>query len=534
MAWILYRSKLKLLSHQFKRCYVQTPYASFLNYTTKSSKSCPSEYPIWDICKKSICRRPTDFCNNVRFFAAPVQVKAKKEEDAGGPRLNDNIKAQFVRLVTDEGHDVVSLREALELAEKLKLDLVEVDRNADPPVCKIMDFHKEQYKRHVVEKDRAKSKSELTLRKGDCKEVRFSEKTEQKDLKMKADSVLRLIQRGYRVKCMVLRSSKKGSGRKDSDDEDLTEEEIAERKRQEEKEEEESKALLSRLTALIQDEFVVESGPRVEKRQAFVIIRHAKFGPLKKGSAKKLDAEKVTISQPTANHSSMHCREEMYRPSQADSPKMNFNSPHVSHPRPVDDSKQADRLPSSSQPSLETENRYRRSEPRERFPPPSSGDSRGPDKTESFRFGSQFSHPYGHTESEITVAPSVREGKPIQIDSFAFGNRKLPRAEMLKQDPNRPDDTSTQSSNYGIFSSPNAATPRKQGVTAEFNNNREGIPYNSSKNPNTGGFAADPRFSTSKPNGDRRPGDDGSRQGRWGRFSRDGSNINPNRISKYQ
>ncbi|KAF5930673.1 hypothetical protein HYC85_031546 [Camellia sinensis] len=63
-----------------------------------------------------------------------------------------------------------------------------------------MDYHKEKYNQQVKEKDRAKSKSEVTLRKGDCKEVRFSGKTEQKDLQMKANTVKRLMERGYRVK----------------------------------------------------------------------------------------------------------------------------------------------------------------------------------------------------------------------------------------------------------------------------------------------------------------------------------------------
>lgn len=273
----------------------------------------------------------------------------------------------------------------------------------------------------------------------------------------------------------------------------------------------------------IEDEFVVETGPRVEKRQAFLIVRHAKFGPLKKGSAKKSkDAETVAIAEPTATHSSIHCREEINSPSEADSSRRNLNIPHLSHPSPVDDSKQADTLPLSTQPSLETENRYRRSEAGERFPPTTSRDSRGPAQTDSFRAGPGFSHLDGHTRPGINVPSSRREGNPTRTDSSAFGNIKLPRA----------DDTRTQSSNYGIFSSSNAATPRKQGVTAEVSNNKEGIPYHSSKDQNTGGFAADPRFSTSKPDGDRWPGNDGSGQGRWGIFSRDGSNINPNRIPK--
>ncbi|KAL4314789.1 hypothetical protein AHAS_Ahas15G0120200 [Arachis hypogaea] len=143
--------------------------------------------------------------SSVRFFAAPIQFQSKwkkEEEDSiEGRRLNDQIKAQYVRLVFDDGnHSIISRFEALDRARKLKLDLVEVQRNGNPPVVKIMDYHKETYKKQEKEKERAKSKSELTLRKGECKEVRFSGKTEMKDLKMKADMVKKLMEKGYRVK----------------------------------------------------------------------------------------------------------------------------------------------------------------------------------------------------------------------------------------------------------------------------------------------------------------------------------------------
>ncbi|KAJ8619489.1 hypothetical protein MRB53_028018 [Persea americana] len=204
--------------------------------------------------------RTSEQFSATRSFAAPVQAKPKVEaKHTGGPRLNKAITSEFVRLVTDEGHSVVSRHVALDRAMRLKLDLVEVDQNAKPPVCKIMDFHKEIYKQQLKEKDRLKGKSALTLRKGDCKEVRFTGKTEQKDLQMKADMVKRQMDRGYRVKCMAMGT-----------------------------EEEDLGGLLSRLFALIEDVAFVESGPRVEKRQAYVVVRHSKFGSTKKSPAKKV------------------------------------------------------------------------------------------------------------------------------------------------------------------------------------------------------------------------------------------------------
>ncbi|PZO94858.1 MAG: translation initiation factor IF-3, partial [Acinetobacter johnsonii] len=60
------------------------------------------------------------------------------------PALNDEIRAKEVRLVDENGEQkgIVSLAEALRAAESVELDLVEIVANAEPPVCKIMDFNK--------------------------------------------------------------------------------------------------------------------------------------------------------------------------------------------------------------------------------------------------------------------------------------------------------------------------------------------------------------------------------------------------------
>ncbi|XWS40223.1 hypothetical protein CRYUN_Cryun18bG0121900 [Craigia yunnanensis] len=164
------RSKLQIISNQYRRFYFQAPYASSLHQTRISVLEKP-------VC--SIDKKPSYFYTNVRFFAAPVQaIKNKKDESSNdGLRLNEQITARVVRLVTEAGdHSIISIHAALEYARKHDLDLVEVHRNANPPVCKLMDFHQKRYEQRVKEKDRAKSKSGETLKKGECKEVRFTEK----------------------------------------------------------------------------------------------------------------------------------------------------------------------------------------------------------------------------------------------------------------------------------------------------------------------------------------------------------------------
>ena len=64
-----------------------------------------------------------------------------------GPRVNEEIKAKQVRLIdaNNENRGVVSLKEALAVAEEEGLDLIEVSPQANPPVCKVLDFGKYRY-----------------------------------------------------------------------------------------------------------------------------------------------------------------------------------------------------------------------------------------------------------------------------------------------------------------------------------------------------------------------------------------------------
>ncbi|RLN31165.1 uncharacterized protein C2845_PM05G00710 [Panicum miliaceum] len=229
-------------------------------------------------------RRP--LAPQCRHFAAPpgTQVNRKggkdDDDDTTGPRLNNAITSRFVRLVRDdEGHSVVPRHEALQLAARMDMDLVEVDRKADPPVCKIMDFHKEKYKKDTKEKERLKTKSAIVLRGGENKEVRFKGKTELKDLMVKADAITRLMERGYRVKCMAMPSGNEG--------EDLG-------------------APLSRLLGLIQDVSIVESGPHLDSKHAYVIVRHVKFATKKGGKkASKAMEDAGKGSRSTASESAV-------------------------------------------------------------------------------------------------------------------------------------------------------------------------------------------------------------------------------------
>ena len=114
-----------------------------------------------------------------------------------GPRVNQNIRAEKVRLVDADGEmaGVVSVPEALRMAEEAGLDLVEVSPNADPPVCKILDYGK--YKYEQQKKAAEARKKQKTV---DVKEVKIRPGIEKHDYEVKMRNARRFLEGGDKVK----------------------------------------------------------------------------------------------------------------------------------------------------------------------------------------------------------------------------------------------------------------------------------------------------------------------------------------------
>lgn len=114
-----------------------------------------------------------------------------------GPRVNENIRAEKVRLVDADGEmaGVVSVPEALRMAEEAGLDLVEVSPNADPPVCKILDYGK--YKYEQQKKAAEARKKQKTV---DVKEVKIRPGIEKHDYEVKMRNARRFLEGGDKVK----------------------------------------------------------------------------------------------------------------------------------------------------------------------------------------------------------------------------------------------------------------------------------------------------------------------------------------------
>ena len=119
---------------------------------------------------------------------------------SSGYRINRRIRAREVRLITETNDNigVVTFDEALSRAEDKNLDLVEVSPNADPPVCRIMDFGKFQY-----EKRRRERKAKKQQTKVEIKEIQIRPKTDSHHLGFKVKNARRWLSEGKKVRVRI-------------------------------------------------------------------------------------------------------------------------------------------------------------------------------------------------------------------------------------------------------------------------------------------------------------------------------------------
>nr|WP_281522463.1 translation initiation factor IF-3 [Mogibacterium timidum] len=111
--------------------------------------------------------------------------------------MNGDIRAKEVRLIDENGdmRGVMGIREALAIAEEANLDLVNVSPNAEPPVCKILDYGKYRYE--LQKKDKIAKKNQKTMQ---VKEVRLSTFIEAHDVNVKANTAIKFLKDGDKVK----------------------------------------------------------------------------------------------------------------------------------------------------------------------------------------------------------------------------------------------------------------------------------------------------------------------------------------------
>jgi len=104
-----------------------------------------------------------------------------------------------VRLVGDNVTvDIYDTRDALRLAQENELDLVEISPNADPPVCKVMDYKKFLYDQRKKQKEIAAKTQKVVL-----KEIRFGPQTDDHDYEFKLKHAVKFLQEGAKLKAFV-------------------------------------------------------------------------------------------------------------------------------------------------------------------------------------------------------------------------------------------------------------------------------------------------------------------------------------------
>ncbi len=132
--------------------------------------------------------------NNFR----PRQYGPRPKKEAQH-RINNYITAQTVRVVGENFEPkIVSLREALAIADQYELDLVEISPNANPPVCKVMDYQKYLYEQKKKAKE-IKANSAKTV----VKEIHMGPQTDDHDFNFKCVHAEKFLKDGYKVKVMV-------------------------------------------------------------------------------------------------------------------------------------------------------------------------------------------------------------------------------------------------------------------------------------------------------------------------------------------
>ena len=130
---------------------------------------------------------------------APRGPRRPPERNAYPNNINEHIRAREVRLVGDNvTPGIYSIQEAHRIAEELELDLVEISAQADPPVCKVLDYQKFLYQQKKKAKE-IKAKATKVV----VKEIRFGPQTDDHDYNFKLKHAQGFLQEGAKVKAYV-------------------------------------------------------------------------------------------------------------------------------------------------------------------------------------------------------------------------------------------------------------------------------------------------------------------------------------------
>ena len=177
-------------------------------------------------------------------------------------RVNEKIHVREVRVVSDEGSEVMPTRKALDLARQQGVDLVEISPNAQPPVCRLIDYSKFLYQ----QKRRQKELKQKQVRQ-EVKEIRFGPQTDEHDYQFKLKHAIEFLNEGNKVRAYVFFRGRSILFK------------------------EQGEVLLLRFANDLEEYAKVEQLPKLEGKRMFLYLAPKKAGVAKK-SQQKVDREK--------------------------------------------------------------------------------------------------------------------------------------------------------------------------------------------------------------------------------------------------
>jgi len=159
--------------------------------------------------------------------------------------VNEKIRGPEVRVIGHDGQQlgIIPIRKALELAALEHLDLVEVAPNAEPPVCKIMDYGKFKYQQNKRSQEAKKKQTVIQV-----KEVKIRPKTDEHDLQVKIRHIKRFLAQKDKAKVTILFRGR----------------EIAYA--------DQGMRVLERIREELKDEILIEQQPKMEGRNLIMIV----------------------------------------------------------------------------------------------------------------------------------------------------------------------------------------------------------------------------------------------------------------------
>ena len=113
-------------------------------------------------------------------------------------RINEQIRVREVRIVGDDGSSVVPTRDALNMAREQGVDLIEISPNANPPVCRLIDYSKFLYQQKKRQKEMKAKQVKVEV-----KEIRFGPQTDEHDYQFKLKHAKEFLEEGNKVRAYV-------------------------------------------------------------------------------------------------------------------------------------------------------------------------------------------------------------------------------------------------------------------------------------------------------------------------------------------